>query len=618
MSYSSVEACQARLADVEAIDYFLARQLQRDCVSHCQNNPDDELFFHIVLALHWHLRQGHSLMPLSAIAGRPLFVDESANKNGYYFPEIPVLSDCLSGRRFDDQAPLVWQDDGLYLRRYWQFEQEVSADLRARCQSRPLSADEKARAQAMVQQCFPVGSSVVGEPDWQKVAVANALGRRLSVIAGGPGTGKTYTVTRVLLALQAVAGGTLRIRMAAPTGKAAQRLNESIQQAKAQLRPALSQPEWVDSLPDNAMTLHRLLGYRPDQIEPRHHRGKPLLCDVLLIDEVSMIDLPMMARVLRALPDQATLILLGDAEQLPSVEVGAVMADLTPRKHPGYPSEVAGHIADICGEPVPENDQSAYEYLTILTKTWRFGGLIGQLANAVIRADAASSWSLLQANALDKHTAAEAPELTYVDDRLFDAWLNDVCHRYIKPVLNAATLEDAFVALSAFRLLSPTRVGERGVEKLNARIEEILGRTRHAVRTGRFYAGRPIMVTENHYGVGLYNGDVGLVWPDSQGRLQAWFEDEQATYRQVSLARLPSVETVYAMTIHKTQGSEFAHAAIVLPNEPNPVLSPELLYTGITRAKKQVTMVGSQRIWFETLARQARRYSGLARSMLNR
>jgi exodeoxyribonuclease V alpha subunit len=393
--------------------------------------------------------------------------------------------------------------------------------------------------------------------------------------------------------------------MAAPTGKAAQRLKESVIAAKASLAQQGSvSAETLEAIPETASTLHRLLGVIRGSNGFRHHQGNPLELDLLLLDEVSMIDLPLMARLVRALPPQARLIMLGDADQLPSVAAGSVLADLAPLPHPGYSVANTQHLKALTGVELPAVD-AAMDHLCVLEKSHRFsgGGGIGTLAKQVIGGAAEASWQALVQGTEQTHR---------VTGEGFQAWLAGLAEEYYRPVLQAQGIEQAFTALARFRFLAATRVGPLGIEQLNSEIEGALRKRGAITGSGPFYPGRPVMVTENHYELGLFNGDIGLVWPHASGRLQAAFEDAEQRLRWFTLGRLPAVETVFAMTIHKTQGSEFDHVALVLPDQETPLLSRELVYTGITRARQQLTVWADEPVWRAGVERRIQRYSGLA------
>jgi exodeoxyribonuclease V alpha subunit len=590
MSYADSQACQQQLPGIEAIDYFLAQDIMAR-LSAC--TADKDLLFHMLLAVSWALRQGHSCLPLAELASRHYWPAETtgldcaldeANK-GYRFPSLDALQACLTGQDFSPSNAsllVVYDFQALYVRRYWQFECEVASHLSKRVQS-PLEGLQTDQVPVVMARLFGQDKHSSAE---QQQAIEHALKQKLGVICGGPGTGKTYTVTFLLAVLQSVSLKPLKTLMAAPTGKAAQRLNESIVKAKSRLAGRVS-AEVLETIPEQAVTLHRLLGVRPQSTELQYHAGKPLLCDVLLIDEVSMIDLPMMTRLLRALPEHTLLILLGDSDQLPSIETGSVLRELS-------------H----CRPPLPGFSQ--------LRRSHRVSGEIKRLADEVIAANIDGSWQRLQAHecSLDTVDKDHQEGLTYLPDTDFDAWLVQTCVQEFAPLSAAKTKEEAFSQLAAFRILLPMRIGERGVEAVNRLIRRQLGKPAEG-----YYHGQPVMLTANNYPVSLYNGDVGLIWRDENGNLMVWFEDDKQSYRPVSLSRLPHLETVYAMTIHKTQGSEFRRVALVLPHEPCALLSPELLYTGLTRASEQLTVLTHQQVWQAGLRERAVRYSGLGQRL---
>ncbi len=601
--YKHLQACQAVLNGIEPIDFFLAKQ-----ICSALSVESDALLFHSVIATSEALRNGHSCLSLAATAGSAVWQDAESNRTGFVLPELAEWEDHLAGLNIGAEAghPLVYEKQRLYLRRYWQFESET-ADQLSTLLSQTAELDLQ-QGREVLNELFNTASNSeqeTSEPDWQKAAVANALVRHFSIIAGGPGTGKTYTVTRLLVALQRLHQNQLKIALVAPTGKAAQRLSESIRGALQQMQTAgqLS-AETLAMIPDSASTLHRLLGVKRNSNSFRHDEKNPLNLDLLLVGEVSMIDLPLMTRLLRALPEGARMIMLGDADQLPSVAAGSVLADLAPRPHRGYSKQNSDRLAELTGSQLPVSD-AAHDHLTLLQKSRRFDGAggIGVLANQVIAGDAEASWGTLKSG---------TEQVGLVERSDFTGWLTELVRRYYLPVLQSETIESAFKALARFRFLTATRVGPTGVEQLNETIENYLRNLGVIEGLSGHYPGRPIMVTENHYGVGLFNGDIGLLWPNESGRLLAAFPQAEGGVRWVSPGRLPRVESVYAMTIHKTQGSEFEHVAMILPEQESPMLSRELLYTGITRASERFTLWGNEKVWQAAVKHRIERYSGLA------
>lgn len=557
-------------AGLEAIDIFLADQLLESL------NSSNQVLQHLVMALSQSLRSGHTCLPLAEITHQTYWAraDETLNKvaHGYTFGTLESLQDSLNSVAVlpIDNAPLVFEDDRLYLRRYWQYEQDVAKVFNQRMQPTRLDGAQKEQVETLLVKLFP--KTKANHKNWQEEAVKDALERQISVISGGPGTGKTYTVARLLIALQAINEKPLNMAMVAPTGKAKQRLLESILAAKSQLLAQGIDQELVHGLPDNAHTLHGLLGMRPNSHTPKFHQDNPLPLDLLLVDEVSMVDLPMMAKLLAAINPHCKLVMVGDAQQLPSVAAGSILADMPERA------------------------------MSYLHKSHRFDGEggIGLLAQKVRDNNADESYQLLKSH----------HDLKLVGEEDFDSFLENVCQQYLTPMIKASSLEDAFVCLNQFRVLAATRQGELGVEGLNHRIEGILSKQLPQVRLGQNYQGKPVMVTKNHHGLGLFNGDIGIMWPQEDGQLNVCFSQNNQV-KKYHVGLLQDLETVYAMTIHKTQGSEFDHVALIVPANAQQLLSSQLLYTAITRAKTKCSVYVSDTLWRQGVTCKAKRFSGL-------
>ncbi|WP_417071292.1 exodeoxyribonuclease V subunit alpha [Niveibacterium terrae] len=533
-------------------------------------------------------------------------------------------------------TPLVLAGQRLYLRRYWQYEESVRLWVESRLAT-PIPLPQ-ARLKAALDGLFPPGAA---GPDWQKLACALSARSAFSVITGGPGTGKTTTVVRLLALLQALAldaGQPLRIRLAAPTGKAAARLNESISGAVAKLKlDALGDGEALRAaIPVAVTTLHRLLGSRPDTRHFRYNAGNRLPLDLLVVDEASMMDLEMMAALLEALPDPARLVLLGDKDQLASVEAGAVLGVLCARALEGhYTSATAAWLKEVTSDALaPELIDPAGGLLdqavAMLRFSHRFGEKsgIGQLAAAVNAGDAGAVRHVFAAGhtELGRIPAAEQELKALVIDGAkpgahgYRHYLETISNTRPVPGASQQALDgwasEVLAAHSEFQLLCALRRGPWGVEGLNASIAGWLHQESLIAEVEGWYAGRPVLVTRNDYGLGLMNGDIGitLALPSKQGEvLRVAFPAEGGGIRWVQPSRLQAVETVYALTVHKSQGSEFAHVALVLPEHINPILTRELVYTGITRARKFFTLAeaGGDGVLGGAIARQVLRASGL-------
>ncbi len=509
--------------------------------------------------------------------------------------------------------PLVLDRRGrLYLYRYWEYEHQLAEDLLRRAGETPATVDET-QLRADLDRLFPRHPQLTG-PDWQKVAAAVAALKQICIISGGPGTGKTSTVLKILALLTGQAGGRpLRMALAAPTGKAAARLQEAIRAAK----PALGlEPDRLAQIPEEASTLHRLLGARPDSAYFRHDRDNPLPVDVLVVDEVSMVGLALMAKTVDALPPAARLILLGDKDQLASVEAGAVLGDLC-FGGGRFSPEFRARLTALTGEPLPRGritPPPLADAIVLLRHSYRFGAAsgIGALARAVNGGKAAEAVALLASppgGDIAWRTLAEPAELP--------AQLAEPVGEGFAPYLRA-TREGAgpaavFERFNQFRVLSALRNGPFGVEALNGLCEAAL-RDRGLIQTRQdWYLGRPVMIVRNDYNLRLFNGDIGITLPDPDEpeRMRVFFLGSDGALRSFAPARLPEHETVYAMTVHKSQGSEFDRVLVVTPNESSPVLSRELVYTALTRAKQQAAFHGLPEVLAGAVERRLRRSSGL-------
>lgn len=520
-------------------------------------------------------------------------------------PWVDALRQRSVVGRPGERAPLILDDRGrLYLARYWYFERTLADALNARCRTWAPDVD-RVRLREGLGRLFPR----TGDLDWQRIAAAVAILRPLCVISGGPGTGKTRTVASILALLaEQYAGAALRLALAAPTGKAAARLSESIRGAKAELSLA---SRIAADIPEEAATLHRLLGFRPGRANPRHGPDNPLHLDVLVVDEASMVDLPLMARLLGALPERTRLILLGDKDQLASVEAGMVLGDICGwGREPAYSPELCAAVADVAGdllEPAAGTGPIA-DHIVELRKSWRFGQQsgIGALSRAVNRGDADASLRILADDGCPD-VSCDLPSAAVLGDLVAQRMVQ--AHR---EVLESSDPESALRALNRVRVLCAVRAGPQGVGRMNERMEQALEVVGLIRRDREIYAGRPVMLTANDHAQRLYNGDVGLILadPGSGGALRVFFATAHGI-RRILPSRLPPYETVYAMTVHKSQGSEFGEVLLVLPEAESRALTRELLYTGITRAREGVRLLATEERLRDAIACPVVRSSGL-------
>lgn len=507
-------------------------------------------------------------------------------------------------------TPLVLQGEKLYLQRSWQSEGRVARFIASERDT--ISVDEPA-IRAVLDRLFPDTDE---EINWQKVAAAVALTRRIAVISGGPGTGKTTTVAKLLAALiELNTGDALRIQLAAPTGKAAARLTESLGQA---LHRLAVDPRLREAFPQEATTLHRLLGAVTDSQRLRHHQDNPLHLDVLIVDEASMVDLPMMANVIAALPPHARIIFLGDRDQLASVEAGAVLGDICRFAEAGYSRARAQQLQRLTGcmldESGPEGQTTVSDSICLLRRSYRFDphSGIGQLAVAVNGGDDARVRAVLNGEFAD----ITCSPLTEAEE--YQAMLTQCVERYrdyLRLVAAGATPDAVLLAFQRYRQLCALREGPFGVAGLNQRIEQALHQAGLIQRSrnplNRWYPGRPVMIERNDAALGLFNGDIGITMIGESGELRVFFPLPNGETKDVTPSRLPPHDTAYAMTVHKSQGSEFDHTALVLPNHYLPVLTRELVYTAITRARQRLSLYTDVRILCRAVKTPTQRYSGL-------
>ncbi|MFH5069780.1 exodeoxyribonuclease V subunit alpha [Enterobacter cloacae complex sp. 2024EL-00215] len=554
--------------------------------------------------------EGHVCLPLSRLdidEKTPPVLQSCFALLGNTLDWQAVLLSSPAVSRGDTQTPLVLIDERLYLNRMWQYELTVARFFSE--SNAPLPCDE-----AHLRQTLDTLFTSQEATDWQKVAAAVALTRRISVISGGPGTGKTTTVAKLLAALIQLSGEQkCRIRLAAPTGKAAARLTESLGGALQKLPLTEAQ---LALFPGEASTLHRLLGAQPGSQRLRYHAGNPLHLDVLVVDEASMIDLTMMSRLIDALPPHARVIFLGDRDQLASVEAGAVLGDICTYASQGYTAERAKELSRLTG-CVLEGERSPQagalrDSLCLLQKSYRFGSDsgIGQLAAAVNRGDRHATRAVFDGTFTDIEKKALQTGEEY------QAMLDDALQGYqhfLTCVQKHNTPEQVIAAFGEYQLLCALREGPFGVSGLNDRLEQLLTQKRKITRVphSRWYEGRPVMISRNDSALGLFNGDIGIALDRGQG-LRVWFLMPDGSVKSVQPSRLPEHETAWAMTVHKSQGSEFNHAALILPTQLSPVITRELIYTAITRARQRLSLYTDERVLVQAIATRTERRSGLS------
>lgn len=571
------------------------------------------------LVSHWR-SNGHICLDLEEIAGT-VFPDPPGE--GVISIRLPALKGWVRELKRSpvvgspgEFKPLILDAlNRLYLHRYWEYEQSLASEIRKRAAALP---DESARAELGPKLQAVLPAETDGSLNWQCVAAVAALRRKLCVISGGPGTGKTHTLVLILaLLLELEREQKLRIAVAAPTGKAAARIQDSIRSAKATL--ACSEAVKAQ-LPERAATIHRLLGYIPDSAYFRHNAENLLPYDVVAVDEASMVDLALMAKLFQAVAPSARVILLGDKDQLASVEAGAVLGEICSAGGGDvFSAEFNQHFHALTGKDLPVGVQGGAalaDCLVQLKKNYRFGeaSAIYRLSNAVNGGHTEEALQIIRDSSGDGASDLVAKLLPRRAE-LKQALRSRVIEGFSR-FLKASDPLAALAALAGFRVLCALRKGPFGVVGLNQMAEEILEEAGLIRRSGPWYAHRPIMITRNDYNLRLFNGDIGVVLPDdTSGEPLAFFPGPENEVRKFLPLRLPEHQTAYALTVHKSQGSEFERLLLVLPDRESPVLSRELLYTGITRARKSVELWFEEKVFRAALSQRVRRASGLREAL---
>lgn len=513
-----------------------------------------------------------------------------------------------------EYRPLVLDDaNRLYLHRYWKYESDLARALISMASDLPEVDTEL--LQDGLSRLFP---SISENPDWQRIAAAAAIRSRFCVISGGPGTGKTTTVVKIIaLFLEQAKGSRMRIGLAAPTGKAAARLKESIYKAGKELEELTMSAE---SIPAEVSTIQRLLGVVPDSCRFRHNGENPLPFEAVIVDEASMVPLGLMAKLVEALAPGTRLILLGDRDQLASVEAGAVLGDICNTGHGfGFSSAFQTFIAETAGCTIPENlvgssVPALADSVVVLQKNYRFGeeSGIGLVSRAINSDKAVSILGGMKDGTTAGLTLCETPPRNSLQSKLASVAVPGFCD-----YLRHESPDDVLSAFDRFRVLCAVRQGIYGVDGINSVIETCLADEGIIRPVKQWYHGRPVMVMSNDYSLKLFNGDVGIALNDQESEigLSVYFPSVNGVTRKYSPYRLPAHETVYAMTVHKSQGSEFDKILFIMPPTSNQILTREIIYTGITRARSSVELWCSDEIFTSSCGKKIQRRSGLRQAL---
>ncbi|MCW3091281.1 MAG: exodeoxyribonuclease alpha subunit [Ferruginibacter sp.] len=562
------------------------------------------------------LAEGHICVDLKDIK---LLPEEVANVEKYgtladakIVAEEPMVSSA-NGKK----QPFILHQNRLYLQRYYAYESAIVESIRS------FIAIEKEERDNRMQQLqshkdlimsLSAGSTLQPvapeeNADWQLVAAIISILNNFTIITGGPGTGKTTTVAKILAILYAI-HPSLKVALAAPTGKAAVRMAESLKASRINIDPSIK--EKFQSLVPG--TIHRLLKYIPDSPYFKHDKTNPLVYDLVIVDEASMIDVALFAKLLAAIGPQTRIILLGDKDQLASVEAGSLLGDLCQAQQqmnalsastaefansfiPGSEEQIPSHL-------IAAGNNILFEHIIELKRSHRFtaGGGIGKFSKAIIHSRLKEVEDFI-----DKNNDREVTIDCRYSEELFNRFVDDYAS-YITEKDIAAALGK----LNRLRVLCAVREGPFGVDAVNRKITNWLVGKKLINTTTEFYLNRPIIVTRNFPDLKLFNGDVGIIRPDSKGSLKAWFEDTDKNLKSVLPGYISSAETVFAMTIHKSQGSEYEKVLVILPpNADQPLLTRELLYTAITRSKHSVLLQASRESVLYTASRSVQRISGI-------
>jgi len=591
------------------LDIHFARFMERLCGG---DAPELSLAAALVSS---YTRKGHICLDLSSMAGKPL-LETMKEGNSIVCPQLNHwcgrLRESMVVGTPGQYKPLILNDRcRLYLFRYWDYQQKLTDFIKRHVREDGEDIHISSMKERL-KRLFPTNEPE--EMDWQKVAAVTAAMKPFCVVSGGPGTGKTTTVAKILaLLLELADPEILRITLAAPTGKAAARLQETLMRAKETLH---CQDQIKEAIPEEASTIHRLLGSIPGSPYFRHDKNNRLPVDVVVVDEASMVDLALLSKLIQALPSHARLILLGDKDQLASVEAGAVLGDIcnTGNTH-SYSRRFCMDLKKITGYEImsnPDGDDASdiQDCIVQLPKSYRFvrDSGIDAVSRAVNAGNGDLAISLLKE---DRSAGVEWKDLPRAKALAQD--MRDKIIQGFGNYLRANEPRQIFYLFEQFRILCAVREGPYGVAAINFLVEQILKEEKIIEPEKRWYRGRPVLITTNDYNLRLFNGDMGIVLPDPEedNDLRTFFPAADGTLRKFHPLRLPEHETVYAMTVHKSQGSEFASVLLVLPDRESPVLTRELIYTGITRAKESVEVWGTEDVFRLAISRSIERSSGL-------
>jgi exodeoxyribonuclease V alpha subunit len=660
--YQTSKECQKKLIGVEAIDYFFARQIvssQQSSNGLTLSKAEYSEMFHILIVLSYLQRQGSVCILLSKIANQAFWLelpinndniehnlignnDSPASSFGYCFGDRMSLQQIVTKfiHELPYQAYLISENDRLYSKRYWQYEQNLCKFIGKNLSNEKVNRWQESINQSEIENKMKImfNSAPIdnGAPDLQQLSVVNSLFSPFSIITGGAGTGKTYTIARLTLLLCEIRGiPASSIEMAAPTGKAANRLAQSLTNELLTLGKVSELSVSCKELSKiEPKTISRLLKINPATGTSAYNVERPLSASLVIVDETSMIDISLMDKLINSLSENTQLILVGDPNQLPSVETGCLLADLVSHSIGKMARTRWNKIVQVypyfgladnyVTSNIVSEQSSAKSAVNRLNIMRRSSSEVSAFAGAVLDANADKALSLaglksygnatsLKDNTKNVSSLIQVKALSNEDPRQITSLKHLLSAEIIanfSSLFNADSVEDAFLAIQKYALLTPFRKTSYGSESLNLLIEGLLSQRYKWIEPGGLYKCKPIMILQNDYQLSLFNGDLGLIWEDEDRQRYAYFKTSKGLIKY-PIYNLPAFDVNYAMTIHKTQGSEFEAIDIIVPNLNSDFLNRQLLYTGITRAKHKVRLFTDHSTLRKVINRSADRISGI-------
>ena len=572
--YKDFRNCQQKLANIQAIEYFFALEVIRflentkDLNINNYTNEEKNNLFHLLIKLMYSYTSGNSCIKIKDIANNTFFNSKEENKQGFKFLNYENLIKILEPFN-NENLPIYFSKkfDSLYIKRLWLFENEIANFIEFKLNQKFQQDNETIKN---------IVNKLFSEESDQKKAVIKSLNSKFSIISGGPGTGKTTTVAKLLLALQILNNEKpLNVALLAPTGKASQRVTESILNSKEEFLKSnemnFIDKDYFNILDTQGETIHRFLGIKPNSQHTKYNSNIKAPYDVIIVDESSMLDINIFIKLIRAIKEDSYLILLGDINQLPSVEAGNLLHSFT--------DDLNGQIEIIS------------KYTSKLEKNYRSNSDINSFANDILN------------EKIDFNK--DNSTINYKDLDNLDNYLKEIVEQKYKHLLLCKTPQEALQKLKNFKILVGNKNINIGTNRLNNKIEKLLGKNINSN-----YKGKPIMITENSYSLGLFNGDIGIIWDNNE----VYFENKEES---ININMLSNYETVYAMTIHKTQGSEFNEIALIIPEDENNILTKQLIYTGVTRAKNKIDIIAKDEIFQKVIKKSIVRNSNINQIIKN-